>query len=276
MNGRPSERQPASGDIYSSARLAAAYVSDRPPVHAEVMKRVARRLGVTSAGRRRGRALDVGSGAGLSTAALAPVAERAVGVEPIGVMVRQARAVAPAARFVQGRAEALPFAGESVDLVTAAGSLNYADLDRALAEVARVLAPDGVLVVYDFSSGRRWPEDGRLDAWFDAFERRYPFPPGYAMDVRSLDFDRFGLRLAAFEPFEVTLGLDLDAYRRYALSETNVEQAVNDGTPLEEIAAWCDAGLRPLFGGDGVVRDVQFEWYAAYVTPRGASLPAIA
>ena len=78
-------------------------------------------------------------------------------------------------------------------------------------EIARVRAPAGVLVIYDFSCGRRCRE-APLDAWFDAFESRYPFPPGYAMDVQALDYAHAGLRLAAFEPFDIDLPLTLEEY----------------------------------------------------------------
>ena len=53
-----------------------------------------------------------------------------------------------------GTAEAIPLRDRSVDLITAAGSLNYANLDLFFPEAARVLLPHGVLVVYDFSPGR--------------------------------------------------------------------------------------------------------------------------
>ena len=77
-------------------------------------------------------------------------------------MLTHRRAVAPHARFVIGQAERLPFAAGSFDLVTAAGSLNYADLPSALAEIARVLTRDGTFLLYDFSTGRRSVSG---DAW---------------------------------------------------------------------------------------------------------------
>jgi ubiquinone/menaquinone biosynthesis C-methylase UbiE len=120
--------------VYDSARLARGYAFDRPPVHAQILKSV--RLDG-----RAGRALDLGCGAGVSTAALAPLSERVVGLEPIATMLAHRREVAPEVRFVTGSAEALPFASRSFDLVAAAGSLNYTDLPSALAEVARVLTP---------------------------------------------------------------------------------------------------------------------------------------
>ena len=54
--------------VYDSERLAAAYAFDRPPIHDKILR--AARLD-----RQADRALDIGCGAGLSTAALAPLAE---------------------------------------------------------------------------------------------------------------------------------------------------------------------------------------------------------
>ena len=51
--------------VYDSERLADAYAFDRPPVHEQILRSV--RLS-----RQADQALDVGCGAGLSTAALAP------------------------------------------------------------------------------------------------------------------------------------------------------------------------------------------------------------
>jgi SAM-dependent methyltransferase len=250
-----------SGDIYDSARLAAAYAFARPPVHPLVVQRISAHA--TVEGRPVLRALDVGCGAGRSTAALASVARSVVGIEPAGRMLVHHRAVAPQASFVVGCAEALPFAAASFDLVTAAGSLNYTDAGRSLAEIARVLVKGGVLVVYDFSSGRRSYRAPSLDSWFSAFEHRYPFPPGYAMDVERLPYDRAGLRLAAYEPFEVAVPLTLEAYLAYVLSEANVEGAIASGVPERDISTWCRETLVPVFAAASL--PVLFTGYIAYV-----------
>jgi ubiquinone/menaquinone biosynthesis C-methylase UbiE len=71
--------------------------------------------------------------------------------------------VGPNALFLVGRAERLPFSAGAFDLM-AAGSLNYADVDLFLPEAARVLAPGDVLLIYDFSAGRRVRGDHQLDA----------------------------------------------------------------------------------------------------------------
>lgn len=256
----------AEGSVYASTRLARLYAYSRPPVHTEVVALVERQLrvsgwpppDVTTA-----RALDLGCGAGLSTAALTPLAAWSVGIEPMVAMLAHRRHVAPNARFLAGRAEQLPFASGAFDLMTAAGALNYADLDRFLPEAARVLSAHGALVVYDFSSGRTLPGDGRLDHWFGAFERRYPFPPGYALDVRTIPFADAGLRLSTYREFEVSVRMTLEAYLAYAMSETNVEAAIRAGTPETDIATWCRSTLSLFFPDAGA--EVHFQGYFAIV-----------
>jgi SAM-dependent methyltransferase len=247
--------------IYASARMAAGYAFNRPPVHPRIIDRI---RGDRRIERPVARALDIGCGAGLSTAALEPLAGTVVGLEPVPSMLAHRRAVSARASFVAARAEQLPFAAASFDLVTAAGALNYVDLDAFLPDLARVLAPGGLLVIYDFSAGRRLRGDDSLDAWYAEFERRYPPKPGYDMDVRAIGFARAGLTLETIESFEVAVPMTLGGYLRYALSETGVELAVAGGTSEAGIEAWCAATLAAIL--DDRPRDVLFDAYVAYVT----------
>jgi len=194
-----------------------------------------------------------------------------VGLEPVRAMLAHCRVVAPGSAFVVGRAEQLPFAPGVFDIIAAAGSLNYVDLDRFLPEAARVLAPAGVIVVYDFSAARRIRDDARLGAWFNAFERRYRFPPGYEMDIRTANLGAAGLGVEAFVPLEITLPMTLASYLDYAMSETNVEEAVARGTAERDIRDWCAAGLREIFGGGA--REILFDAYAAIISRGGSRSP---
>jgi SAM-dependent methyltransferase len=233
--------------VYDSERLATAYAFDRPPVHEHILRSV--RLV-----RQADRALDVGCGAGLSTAALAPLARRVVGLEPIPAMLAHRRTVAPRASFVIGQAERLPFAAGSFDLVTAAGSLNYTDFPSALAEIARVLTPDGTFLLYDFSAGRRAASGVKLERWFASFEQRFPPPSGWQrLDVRELPLAGYGLQLLDFTGVETRLPMDSEAYLRYMLSEVNIENAITSGAcSPEEARDWCRTTLEAVFA-DGPV-----------------------
>jgi SAM-dependent methyltransferase len=247
-------------NVYESPRMAAGYAFSRPPVHPHIIRRVRETLGLAAPV---ARALDIGCGAGLSAAALAPLARSVLGLEPVRAMLIHGHEVAPRASFVAARAEQLPFPSGCFNLVTAAGSLNYVDLETFLPEVARVMTASGVLVVYDFSAGRRLEQDGRLDAWYAEFERRYPPKPGYEMDVRTLPYGRAGLRLTSYAEFEVAVPMTRHAYVAYAMSETGVELAVARGVPEAGIRAWCESSLSGVL--TDAPRDVLFDAYLACV-----------
>jgi len=244
--------------VYDDARLAAGYAFDRPPVHARLL----RSAGLDRPARR---ALDVGCGAGLSTAALVPLAGHVTGLEPSAAMLAHRRTVAPSARFVVGAAERLPFGAGTFDLVTAAGSLNYADLPPALAEVARVLAPGGRFLLYDFSDGRRSPATAALAVWFAEFERRFPWPAGWrALDVPGLPLAAAGLSLLGHRDIETRVPMTFDAYLRYVLSEVNVADAIARGRcGADEAHDWCRSTLAAVFAGGDVT--VAFPGYLATI-----------
>jgi SAM-dependent methyltransferase len=250
----------SAGNIYESARMAAGYAFSRPPVHPHIIARIRKDLRIE---RPVPRALDIGCGAGLSTAALEPVARFVVGLEPVAGMLAHRHAVARRASFTAARAEQLPFQAGAFDLVTAAGALNYVDLDLFLPDLARVLTPRGVMVIYDFSAGRRVRGSADLDAWYGEFERRYPPKPGYDMDVRALAYDGAGLELVAYEPFEVAVPMTIRTYVPYAMSETGVELAVARGVSESEVRSWCESTLAGVLGDTPC--DVLFDAYVAYV-----------
>jgi SAM-dependent methyltransferase len=216
--------------------MAAGYARSRPPVHRRVLDLALQRLGRTAPFPV---ALDLGCGAGVSTAALNGLAARCIGLEPNVSMLRWAADVAPGAQFVAGSAEAIPLRAHTVDLITAAGSLNYTDPAASFAEASRVLAPGGVLIVYDFGPGRT-PDD-----WLAEFLRRYPPPPNEARELNPAILAQLasGFTVTCAEPFEIALPMSRAFYIDYMMTETNVAAAVRGGTPQTEIREWCDATL---------------------------------
>lgn len=249
---------------FATPAMAAGYARARPPVHRALLERCFARLG-----RRFVQAVDVGCGSGVSTRALADFATRRAGFEPAAGMLAYAGAVAPGAVFFAAAAEAIPLRDACADLMTAAGSLNYvAGLDAFFGEAARVLSRDGVLLVYDFSAGRRFRDSSALDRWFAEFCARYP-PP--LSDSRPLDPEilRTASPLFALEDAEVceiSLPLGFDFYVAYMLTETNVALAARDGADLGAIREWCEQTLRPVWS-DADEREVVFRGYWAALRP---------
>jgi SAM-dependent methyltransferase len=235
---------PADPRIYDSERLARYYSQTRPPIHQGICAKL---FAALPEGFKARTALDIGCGAGVSTAVLVPHAANVIGIDPYLSMLLQARRRVPEALFVQATATSLPASTASIDLVTAAGSLNYTDVNLSIAEVARVLAPEGYLAVYDFSTGRVSPEGGLAEFSFLSFERRFPWPPGYAMALDRLPFNAHGLSLLYFETFVVELPMSADDYVEYILGETNVEAAVSAGLSEFDARQSCRQIFEPLF-----------------------------
>lgn len=100
--------------------------------------------------------LDVGSGAGHLSFALAPAAARVMALDPSRGMLATVREAAAqrglgGIRTCEGSAAALPFAPASFDLVgTRYSAHHWLDVPRALAEMRRVVKPSGFILVIDF------------------------------------------------------------------------------------------------------------------------------
>lgn len=116
-------------------------------------------------------ALDVATGTGNTALALAPLVGEVTGLDLAQKMLAHARSRAAAeghgnARFVEGSAEALPFADASFTLVTSRHAPHhFRDVGRFLAEVWRVLRPGGRLVLADQIS-----PDPETRRWIDRYQ----------------------------------------------------------------------------------------------------------
>jgi SAM-dependent methyltransferase len=91
------------------------------------------------------RVLDLGAGTGKLTAALVAAGADVVAVEPDPEMLAELRRGLPDVPALSGSAEVIPLPDASVDAVVAGHALHWFDMAVAGPEIARVLAPGGVL-----------------------------------------------------------------------------------------------------------------------------------
>jgi len=91
--------------------------------------------------------LDLGAGTGKLTRVLAVRYARTVAVEPLDGMRAILEREVPEAEAHAGAAEAIPLSDAAVDAVFAAQAYHWFATDAAVAEIARVLRPRGVLVL---------------------------------------------------------------------------------------------------------------------------------
>ncbi len=113
------------------------------------------------------RVLDAACGTGDLAIAAAKAGGNVTGLDFSRRMLERAGRKAPALEWVEGDLLELPFADESFDAVTVGfGVRNVADLERALAELHRVLRPGGRLGILEITHPRG-PLRVFYSFWFD-------------------------------------------------------------------------------------------------------------
>jgi SAM-dependent methyltransferase len=110
------------------------------------------------------RVLDLGAGTGKLTRLLVARGLDVVAVEPSAGMRGEFERVLPGVPVLDGSAERIPLGDGTVDAVLVAQAWHWVDVPAASAEVARVLAPGGLL-------GLVWNLRDPRDGWVGELER---------------------------------------------------------------------------------------------------------
>jgi ubiquinone/menaquinone biosynthesis C-methylase UbiE len=184
------------------------------------------------------RVVDLAAGTGKLTRILVAHAD-VTAIEPVDGMRAVLEREVPAAHVLSGTAEAIPLPDESVDAVFVAEAFHWFDLERAPAEIARVLRPGGHLAVL-FNQ----LEGAEADWMKELFEvvSRYGLP--HRQTPRTLPW-REALE-AQFGDLEVVTG----HHEQTADREQMVAQLASfswiGGLPPDQLAAALDASREVL------------------------------
>ena len=151
--------------------------------------------------------VDLAAGTGKLTRLLVPSRATLVAVEPVAAMRDLLVGLVPEAAVVAGAAEALPFVESSVDAVVVAQAFHWFRVEEALAEVGRVLRPEGGLALLWNDRDESVPWVAELSTLVRWGER--PVPP-----YEGVDWQAAVAAAGTFEPLVragFALGQDLDA-----------------------------------------------------------------
>jgi SAM-dependent methyltransferase len=108
--------------------------------------------------------LDVGTGEGQVARVAAATASRVVGIDPAWAQLGEARRRAGGPAYLRGEAVALPFPAGTFDAVIACLVFEHIEgMDSALAEVGRVLRPDGRFLFFLNHPLLQVPSSGWID-----------------------------------------------------------------------------------------------------------------
>jgi SAM-dependent methyltransferase len=205
---------------------------------------------LTGAGFRR--ALDVGCGEGRMCRLLAELGVQAIGIDPTAALLDEARRRDPAGDYRIASAEALPFADGDFDLVISCLTMiDIPDFRAAIGQMARVLAPGGVLLVANLTPlqtaamGRGWraedgggPEDGMVFA-LDRYLEEWP----EWVEWRGIRIVNWHRPLSAYIQAYLAAGLTLVSYEDLRPAEGYPEEAARlyDRAPWFDLMEWRKA-----------------------------------
>lgn len=195
-----------------------------------------------------GRVLELGAGTGIATRELSARAD-VVATDLGPGMLARLHALVPQVPVAVARAEALPFADGSFDLVCGAQMWHWVDVPAAAPEVVRVLRDGGRLALW-------WNEvDGRDLSWWQAQQDRLEARnPRYTRAYRSQDHGAALMQTGLFASVQRSSTswqreLDWPLYERWLRSKSYV-QAIED---LDGFLAAERASLREAFPDGRIV-----------------------
>jgi SAM-dependent methyltransferase len=155
-------------------------------------------------------ALDVGCGEGRFCRILRQRGIAAIGVDPTRRLIDEAARRDPAGDYRIGRAEALEFPDAGFDLVVSYLTLiDIAGLEDAVSELARVLAPGGMLLIANLAS---FSTAGAETGWITAADgTRLHFAVDRYLEERAMQVEWEGIRIVNWHrPLSRYLGLLLE------------------------------------------------------------------
>lgn len=228
---------------FDTKRIADGY-KNRPWLHPQVIEKIAQITGTDSFLH----GLDVGCGAGLSARALKAICREVTGTDISPEMIRVANEVCgndPALTFFVSSAETIAL-DRPVDIVTAAGAIQWIDRTSFLQNIASCMSEHGILAVYDFSVSDRTvsgspahdsalsdisvPQNAYTRWWHETYLPEFPKPCRNEHEWSDADIKSFGFQFLCRETLNLTHSFDLDSFIEFMLIQSNVNVQIENGS----------------------------------------------
>ncbi len=188
------------------------------------------------------RLLDLGCGEGRFCRHLAGDVEELTGLDPTSALIARARALG-GARFVEGRAERMPFADDSFDMVVSYLSLiDIGQIDAALDEVCRVLGRGGRMLIANlsgFATAANGTWSSRPDGSRDMTVRRYLECRVEMVGWKGIRIENWHRPLSFYMKAFLSRGFTLTHFDEPACTEpTHSKAEAYDNAPYHLMMEW--------------------------------------
>jgi ubiquinone/menaquinone biosynthesis C-methylase UbiE len=242
-------------NYFLSPEVAARYTKVRPFFHEEVVAQLCEFTGTS----RFRRALDVGCGTGQSAVALASIADQVIGMDASQSMLNHALK-RPNVTYQCGAAEQLNFGIGEFDLVSVGSALHWFDQEQFFAQCQNVLAPAGVLLVYNDHFTAHMQDVVACKRWMRTrFAKRFPTPRRGMRDLNELIAFERGFAVARQSSFSHLVPFSREEFIAYLLTCSNTLAAADSGKETHRsIVDWLNSELASIVP-DGVAGSFIFK-----------------
>lgn len=228
---------------YQSA--AKRYASFRPYFHPLVIEKIKAFLHLEAPVLH---ALDIACGTGQSALALTAIASEVIGVESSQAMLEEA-AQDEHIHYLCASAENIPLPDSSFDIMTVANAFHWFDRTRFLTEAARVLHPNGWLIIYTNGFQSSMLENPNFRRWSEEiYLTRYPIPPRNNQPLASSTVQAYGFDYTDKVVYTNEVMFAPQDLANYFMTQSNIIAAVEQGIEkAEHVYDWSLHELLPLF-----------------------------
>jgi ubiquinone/menaquinone biosynthesis C-methylase UbiE len=191
--------------------------------------------------------LDVATGTGHLSRALAPQVKHVVAIDATPAMLQQGREEAKRAGlhnllFLQGFAETLPFADNLFDLVTCRFAMHHFAVPRIqMQEMVRVCRPHGRVAIIDLVA----PDDAVLAVQYNRVERLRDPSHTRALTISELKQSMQSMGLQITQITSRAIEVSIEPWLHLTHTDLATSQAIK-AELLQEIGGTSVTGMRPF------------------------------
>lgn len=249
-------------------RIAQGY-KDRPFLHGQVIDRFQKDVTF----RPFSRGLDIGCGAGLSSKALKRICGHVTGADVSAEMIRAAEEMygdEDGYDFIVSRAEEIPAVEKKYDIATAAGMVQWVEMEPFLRNLNRIMCENGYVLIYDFSISDRMKGSEAYSVWWhEAYLKEFPKPFRNEEIWTEEEVWRYGFSMLGQVKYEMEYEFDRDSFVRFMMLQSNVSAKVEgEGRNEEDVREWMEQSLTPIFGEERkTLIFMGYSWYMKNFCP---------
>ncbi len=240
-------------NYFSPKETAKRYASGRPYYHKKAIKRIAKKLQITTKNKLE-KALDIACGTGLSTRALSLISKAVYGSDISEEMLKYTQEK-EGVEYIQCDALKQPFEDDFFDLITIASGVHWLDIDAFLVECKRLLKENAYLIIYDNYFKFELIDNSQFKNIFaEKYLNKFPSPPrNNRYEWTNENINSKGFEIVFEERFDIPIQLQKEALINYFTTQSNITAVVsNEQLDYDYIDKWLNKNLTPYFKNNNV------------------------